>query len=352
MIKQLIIGGVIAVALLFLLACASSAMYVVDERDYGLQTRFGEVRAIRYEPGLYVKAPLIDSVQRIDKRTLRADIPPRQVPDRDKERLIIDTVIRYRITDPLEFRKTLRNEETARQRLEQIMYSAIRDTVALHDRTEVIGARPMTDQQGQPVFDEEGLPVYESLLETRDAIGQDIQDRVANAVSGQGYGIEIIAADIKRADFPPQVEQSIIDRLRAERQRVAAAWRADGEEEYRKRTAAIRAEAAILLAEADRDARRIRGEGDAEAIKIVTEALLEDPEFYVFLRTLESYENSIAEGAVLILDSASPDSWLSLLAGPRNSQTGKTIRQRTGPGGRPDQDGRGQKDGTAQPKQK
>ena len=292
-----------------------SALYSVDEREYGLELRFGEVRNIRTEPGLYAKAPFIDSVQRIDRRTLRADIPPRQVPDQDKERLIIDTVIRYQIVDPLAFRKSLRNEATAHERLQTIMYSAMRDTIAQHDRTDIIGAHPILDDQGKPVNDDQGLPIYHSLADTRDRISADIQTRVEQATVSQGYGIRIISADIKRADFPPQVRSSIIDRLWAERQRVAARHRADGEEEYRKRTAAVQAEADILIAEADRDARQIRGEGDALAIKTVQEALQQDPEFYTFLRTLESYQASIQEGATLVITDQ-PGGYLETLTSP------------------------------------
>ena len=304
-----IVGGLLALVTLRV------SFYVVDETQYAIQLRFGEVRAVRQQPGLYVKAPFVDSVQRIDKRTLRADIPPREVPDRDKERLIIDTVVRYRITDPLAFRKTLRTEAAARSRLEDITYSAMRDTIAQHDRTEVIGARPQTNDAGEPVFDQQGLPVYESLLDTRTAINEAVKARIAQAVTEQNYGIAIIRADIKRADFPPQVRDSIIDRLRAERQRVAASWRADGEEEYRKRTASTQAEADIMLAEARSDARRIRGEGEAEAIRIVEEVLHLDPAFYTFLRTMESYENSIREGAVLVITSP-PGGYLNRLVTP------------------------------------
>ena len=117
----------------------------------------------------------------------------------------------------------------------------------------------------------------------------------------QRYGITIISADIKRADFPGQVQSSIIDRLRAERQRVAARHRADGEEQYRSRTASVQTEADIIIAEAERDARQTRGEGEAKAIQIVFEALQEDPEFYAFLRAMESYETSINPGSTVIL---------------------------------------------------
>ena len=235
------VGITLAVLVIIALIATSTALYQVDQREYALQTRFGKVMAIRTEPGLYPKAPFIDSIQSIDRRTLRADIPPREVPDQDKERLIIDTVIRYQITDPLAFRIALRNEATARERLQNIIYSAMRDTIAQHDRTEIIGAQARLDQEGKPINNDEGLPIYDSLLDTRDAIAAEIQRRVHEAVTSQSYGITILSAEIKRADFPPQVRGTIIDRLSSERQRVAARHRADGEEEYRKRTATVQA---------------------------------------------------------------------------------------------------------------
>ena len=313
--RAIIITAVSALATLAALVLTTSAIYQVDQTEYGLQMRFGKVEEIRTQPGLYVKAPIIDNVQRIDRRTLRADIPPREVPDRDKERLIIDTVIRYQITDPLAFRIALRNEATARERLQNIIYSALRDTIAQHDRTEIIGARARLDQDGKPVNNEEGLPTYDSLVDTRDTIAAEIHRRVEEAVTSQGYGITILSADIKRADFPPQVRSTIIDRLRSERQRVAARHRADGEEEYRKRTATVQRDADILLAEARRDARETRGEGDAQAIRLVQETLAQDPEFYKFLRTLESYERSIQPGALLVL-TGDGTGYLDLLGNP------------------------------------
>ena len=276
-----------AYAVLFTLAAFSilslvlkTSLYQVQEHEYALELRFGKVQNVRTQPGLYPKAPFIDSISRIDKRTLRADIPPRQVPDKDKERLIIDIVIRYQITNPVPFHQTLRTKATAKERLQNIVYSAMRDTIAEHDRTDIIGARPRLDEKGRAVTDDQGLTLYDSLVDTRDSISSKIQERLAKAVSDQNYGITIISADIKRADFPSQIRSSIIDRLRAERQRVAARHRADGEEQYRSRTAGVQTEADILIAEAERDARQTRGSGEAAAIKIVQEALQKDPEFY------------------------------------------------------------------------
>ena len=293
----------------------SASAYKVDQTEYALILRFGEIKQVRLLPGLYFKAPFIDDIQRIDNRTQRADIPPREVPDRDKERLIIDTIVRYKIVDPVAFRTTLRNESTALERLQAIMYSAMRDTIAERDRTDVVGARQVVDENGNAVYNDQGLPVYESLIDTRDQIGVDILERVQNAIRDQNYGIEILSADIKRADFPPQVTASIIERMRSERRRVAARHRADGEEQYRKHTAAVQAEADILIAEAERDARQTRGEGDAQAISTVQEALQRDPEFYTFLRTLESYETTLGSGSTLIMP-AEPDGYLDHLLRP------------------------------------
>ena len=302
-IKHLITGIASVLCAVIVLTILSTGLYAVDESEYALELRFGEVMEVHTEPGLKAKLPMIDSVQRIEKRTIRAGIPPREVPDQDKERLVIEFVTRYRITDPLQFRKTLRNEATAHERIQNIMYSAMRDTVAQHDRTEVIGAQPKLDNLGNQVMNVEGLPVYESLEDTRDLINASILNRVAEAVNSQGFGIEIISADIKRADFPEQVTNAITERLRTERQRVAASHRAAGDEQHQLITSKAQAEADIIIAQAESEGRQIRGEGDAQAIAIVQDALSRDTDFYRFLRNLESYEKSLKPGDLLIIGS-------------------------------------------------
>ena len=305
------------------LIAACGSFYTVDQSEYALALRFGELKQVRTSPGLYVKLPLADSIQRIDKRTLRADIPPREVPDQDKERLIIDVVIRYRIEDPVQFRKTLRNEATALERLKTITYSALRDTIAQHDRTEVIGARLLLNAEGQTVNDEDGRPVYESLVESRAAISRSIHERIERSASDQNFGIRIISANIKRAEFPGSVKDSIVRRLIEERKRVAADHRARGEEEYRARTAAVDAQAAVIIAEAEAEARQIRGAGEAEAIAIIRESLLQDPDFYQFVRTLESYRKLLSgEEPTLIVVSEDQARLFRYILGLEPTETG------------------------------
>ena len=305
--------GVFLVALLSIIAC-NSAVYAVDEKEYALQLRFGELTAVRNAGGLYVKAPFIESIQRIERRTLQAELEPLEVPDQDKERLIIEMVIRYRITNPQAFRESLRTEATAKNRLQNIAYSAMRDAISQHDRTEVIGAKPAIADDGRPIFDPEtNLPVTISLENSRAAINEAIISRIREDVESQNFGITVISAGIKRADFPASVTNSIINRLREERNRVAQRHRADGEEEYRRRIASVDAEAAILLAEARRDAQRTRGEAEAEAIALVRNALTQDPEFYTFQRTLESYRKILDKGATVIISSEGDHPWLKYL---------------------------------------
>ena len=183
------------------------------------------------------------------------------------------------------------------------------------------GPGPGWTPEGKPANNEEGLPIFDSLVDTRDEIAMSIRKRMEEAAVSQGYGITILSADIKRADFPPQVRNSIIERLRTERERVAAKHRADGEEEYRKRTASVQRDADILIAEARRDARETRGEGDAEAISLVQESLAKDPGFYTFLRTLESYERSIQPGAMLVL--TGQEGYLEILSGEAQAGAGE-----------------------------
>ena len=301
--------------LLLLLIALPQTLYAIDQKEYGLVLRFGEVQAVHQTPGLRAKMPFVDTVQRIDRRTLRADLPPREVPDQDKERLIIDIVLRYRINDPLEFRKQLRNEATALERLQTITYAAMRDTIARYDRTEVIGARPQLDEDGEAVVGPDGIPIYEKLADTRDRIDQQIQERIAADIAAQNYGLELLTADIKRADFPPQIKDAIVARLREERNRVAAAHRAAGEETYLKTVAAVDAEAAAILAAAQQTARRTRGEADGEAIRLVREALTANPEFYRFQRTLESYRQTLQGGAIVIA-AAGPEGYFRQLLTP------------------------------------
>ena len=310
---------IVAIVIIVGLVVLRQALYVVDVTEQVIILRFGEVVDTRTTPGLSVKAPFVDTVVRLDKRILRIDAPPVSMPDQDKENLVIDIYARYRITDPVQFRKTLQTESTARSRLGDIVTSTLRDRVALRDRTDIIGAKPLVDESGNPVVDEEGLPLVEGQ-ETRTQILDEVLQAVRQTTQRDTFGIEMIDVRIKRADFPEAVTASIYTRMRAERNRIAAGFRAEGEEEDRKIRAATDRDRDVILAEAERESNKRRGEGEAEAISILAEALNRDPELFAFLRSLEAYQRIIRQQDTIILSSDAP--LFDYLAGPALPEAG------------------------------
>lgn len=302
--KGLIAAGVVVVAAAIVLA---QSLYVVDVTEQVLILRFGEVVSQRQTPGLYVKAPFVDTVVRYDKRVLRIDAPPVAMPDVEKENLVIDSYARYRITDPVQFRKTLQTEGTARSRLGDIVTSSLRSEVARRDRIEIIGAKPLIDPATEQQVVEGGIPQVEGT-EARSEILQEVLSEVRRTIAEEDepFGIEMIDVRIKRADFPDEVTPSIYTRMRAERNRIAAGFRADGAEKELVIRADADREAAIIRAEAQRDSNRIRGEGEAEAIRILADALEQDPEFFAFRRSLEAYRKFLTQQTTVILPADAP----------------------------------------------
>jgi membrane protease subunit HflC len=288
-------------------------LYIVDETEQVIILRFSEVIGTKNTPGIFVKAPFVDNVVRFDKRILRIDAPPVAMPDKEKQNLEIDAYARYRIVDQVQFRKTLQTETNARSRLGDIVVSTLRDRVALRNRFEIIGAEPIVDAAGKIVEDEEGLPLYEAR-ETRSEILVEVLDGVRRRVGEQSFGIEIIDVRIKRADFPQSVTPSIYTRMRAERNRIATRFRAEGEEEDLKIRAVANRNREVLLAEADRESNQIRGEGEAEAIRILAEALNRDPEFFAFRRSLQAYAAALGQQDTIVMSADAP--LFDFLSGP------------------------------------
>ncbi|MSQ06839.1 MAG: protease modulator HflC [Dehalococcoidia bacterium] len=299
--RTLIIAALVVVGAVILLG---QSLFVVDETEQVITLRFGEVRKVNKTPGLYTKMPFTENIAIYDKRILRIDAPPVAMPDKDKQNLVIDSYARYRIVDPVQFRQTLRTEGDARSRLGDIITSILRDQIALRERSEIIGAKPVLDPAGNSVIDEEGLPQIVGT-DTRSAILDEVLQRVKKRVAEQNYGVEIIDVRLKRADFPSSVTPSIYTRMRSERNRIATSFRADGD----KQDLQIRSEANkrrdIILAEADRTSSEVRGAGEAKAINVLAQAHNRDPELFAFLRSLEAYRTIIGEHDTLVLSTES-----------------------------------------------
>lgn len=263
--------AIFSLVILFVL----STIIVVDETEQVVILQFGKpVKTIK-EPGLNFKLPApIQVLNSFEKRLLEYDVPPEEILSRDKKSLIVDNYVRWRIVDPLLFLQTVRAIPTAKTRLDDIVYSELRQELGNHDMAEII-------------------------TETRELIMEKVT--IASNEETSKYGIEVIDVRIRRVDLPQENEASIYARMEAERKRQANKFRSEGEEEAQKIRAATDRDKTIILAEAYKTAQQIRGEGEAEALDIYAESFSKDPDFYEFLRTLETYEKVIDKKTTLVL---------------------------------------------------
>jgi membrane protease subunit HflC len=299
---KLIIAGVVIILAIITL---TTGLYVVDETEQVMVTRFGDVKSVRTEPGIYVKAPFgVDSVTSYDKRLLRIDAPPDRFLDRDINILEIDVYGRFRISDPRAFLQTLNTEENARRVLAQRINSSLRAEVAERSREEIIGGDVELDESGEPATDDEGNSRVRPTNSRTEMLNDVIAAVQANlAQEDPSFGVEMIDIRIKRADFPTEVAGRIFERMRSDREKISRRLRAEGEEEARTKRASADREVEVILAEADRDAARLRGDGEAQAISILAESLNKDPEFFSFQRSLEAYRQFLNQQTTVILSS-------------------------------------------------
>jgi len=249
-------------------------VFTIDETEQAIITQMGEYKRTITEPGLKVKVPLIQTVHRFDRRVLTLDSPSAEYLTLDKKRQVVDSYTRWRIEDPLIFYKTVRTEAVALARMDGIVSSELRKEFAANKFRDIIGVK-------------------------REPIMETVAQRSGEVV--KEFGIKVIDVRIKRADLPPEVQDSVFARMRAERERIAKKYRAEGEEAARGTRARADKEATIILADAYKKSKSIIGEGDGKAAKIYAEAYGQDPEFYSFLRSLEAYEKLLKEKGTLVL---------------------------------------------------
>lgn len=259
----------LAVLLLAFLAAyivTDQTTFIVQQSTQAMVFQFGRPVATYETPGLKLKTPFIQQVKIFDKRVLDVDPPPEEVILADQKRLVVDTFARYRIVDMLKFSTTLQTEDQASLRLDNIINSTMRSTM---------GNAALSDV----------------LSEKRGALMTAIRDEVNKAVTA--FGIEIVDVRIGRADLPEQTSQSIYARMKAERQREAAEFRAQGQELAQEIKSKADKERTVLLATAEKQAQISRGEGDKEAIRIYADAFKRDPHFYAFYRSMEAYKTGL-----------------------------------------------------------
>ena len=248
-------------------------LYIVDETQVAVLTRFGEPRKQITSPGLYMKTPFAEQVTYLDKRLLIFDALPDSLITKDKKRLVIDVYARGRIINPLLFVETVRTESQAVSRAVDILTSELRVEIARDDQSEIIQT-------------------------SREAIMLRVRDAVAPKLLS--FGIEIIDVRIKRADFPGEIANSVYERMKAERKRIADRERAAGAKADLEKRSNVDRVAVEIRSAATRDADIIRGCGEAESIAIFADALSRDPEFFTFQRSLETYTKYFDKNTTIV----------------------------------------------------
>ncbi len=270
--------GAILVVIIMVIVLASLSLFTVDQRQNAIVFRLGEIVAVKKEPGLYLKVPLVDRVKYFDIRILTIDS---EEPDlfitKEKKNVLVDAFVKWKIVDVKQYYISVRDDEdAAKRRLSQKVNDSLRDE---------FGQRTIHD-----VVAGERDQVMDVMRERADAAAREI-------------GVQVLDVRLKRVDLPQEVSESVYRRMEAERQRVAKELRSTGFADSEK----IRAEAdkrrEVIIAEAYRDAQRVKGEGDAKASAIYARAFQDNPEFYSFYRSLEAYRQSFrSKSDVLVLE--------------------------------------------------
>lgn len=280
------IGFIISSALVAL-AIASSTLFVVDQRQYGVVYALGQIKSVITEPGLHFKLPPpFQNVRYIDKRLLTLDsVDTEPMLTAEKQRVVIDWFVRWRITDPSQYiRNVGLDEQAGANQLNRVVRNAFQEEI--NRRT-----------------------VRELLSTAREQLMEDVKREVQEVVKGaKPWGVDVVDVRITRADYVEAITESVYRRMQAERNRVANELRSTGAAEGEKIRADADRQREITIANAYRDAQKTKGEGDGEAARIYNEAFGRDPQFAQFYRSLDAYKASFnKKGDVMVLDPGSSD---------------------------------------------
>lgn len=266
----------VAAAIAALLVLLGTSIFTVDQRQHAIIFQLGEVRDVIDEPGLYFKWPMIQNVRYFDKRILTLDsAEPERFITSEKKNVLVDSFVKWRIVDPkLYYVSVAGDESRAKTRLTQTVNAGLR---------EEFGKRT----------------VHDVVSGERDKIMEDMREKAD--LDARKIGVQIVDVRVKRVDLPLEVSESVYRRMEAERKRVANELRSQGSAEAEKIRADADRQREVIVAEAYRDAQKMKGEGDAKAAATYAQAFNQNPEFYSFYRSLEAYRNSFKSKSDVIV---------------------------------------------------
>jgi len=288
---------VVALAVLIIL---TDALYIVSETNQVIITQFGEpIGNAVTSPGLHIKAPFIQKANSFEKRWLEWDGDPNQIPTKDKKYIWIDTYARWRISDPLVFFQRVRDERGAYSRMDDIVDGETRNAIANFDLIEIVRVSNREFEMTKEA----------SVLENREAVPKikTGREKIANIILETSakitpeIGVEITDVKIKRINYVDDVQKKVFDRMIAERQRIAARYRSEGDGKSAEIRGQKERELKRIQSEAYKTAQEIKGKADAESTKIYASAYNLDPEFYQFMKTLEIYRTIMDKDTWLLL---------------------------------------------------
>lgn len=290
-----IVGGIIAAILFF------NSFFILDETQQAIVTQFGKpVGGARSEPGINFKAPLIQRVQYFDKRYLRWDGDRNQIPTKDKRFIHVDTYARWRITDPLQFFIRLRDEQSGKSRLDDILDGETRNAVANNELIDIVRSTNRTPEVYEEYMEE--LEVLEDISVGREVIEAIVLEKANERT--EDLGIVILDFRFKRLNYVDEVRERVYDRMISERNRIADQFRSEGEGEARKIEGDKERDLAKIQSEAYMEAQKIRGRADGKVTSIYAAAYNKNNmsrELYDFTRSMEALEKSFDEKTSIIL---------------------------------------------------
>ena len=297
--------NLVVAALVAWVAWLANPFYVVTETEQVIVTQFGKpIGAAVTNAGLHRRIPVIHEVHRIERRALEWDGEPREMPTKDKTYLVVDAFARWRISDPDAFFLRLRDERSARSRLDDIIGGEIRSVVAAHDLIEIV----RSNRERQPTREEakaDGIALqvhWPPIQSGRAALERLVQE--ASAPKLASFGIELLNVQFTRINYNRAVEQSIYQRMISERQQIAERFRSEGQGEAARILGNREKELQLIESEAYRKVQVVRGEADARASEIYARAYNQTPtaaEFYGFMKTLETWQEAADANTTLLL---------------------------------------------------
>ncbi len=296
--------GIAGFVAAILLVMAAGGLYVVSEMEQAVITQFGEIVDVVQEPGLHVKTPFVQKVNYFDKRILEWDGEAKQIPTRGKKFITVDSWARWRIVDPKKFFQSVTTEAQGHAVLDDRIESALRDSVSSLMLEETV--RSSSNREMQYVTEEikEAQDVKTDIDVGRDQLVVDVLNSAQTDLK-EDYGIELVDVQLKRLNYIERVRQDVYKRMQSERQRIAEKYLSEARSTENTILGEMQRELDQIESDGYRQAETIKGQADAEAASIYAEAYSQEPEFFGFMRKLESYEKTLDENTFLLLSTES-----------------------------------------------